>query len=71
MLQPKQGDWYMFCSYGSVPCPPIQIERSRAPNCRFVLHALGRGKAVSDRMLTQRSGQSGHGQPLLSIIKHS
>lgn len=24
-LQPKSGDCCVFCSYGSVPCPPIQI----------------------------------------------
>jgi rubredoxin len=24
VLKPKQGDCYVFCSYGSVPCPPIQ-----------------------------------------------
>ena len=23
-LRPKQGDCCVFCSYGSVPCPPIQ-----------------------------------------------
>lgn len=23
-LKPKQGDCCVFCSYGSVPCPPIQ-----------------------------------------------
>jgi hypothetical protein len=28
MLRPKQGDCCVFCSYGSVPCPPIQAERS-------------------------------------------
>jgi hypothetical protein len=27
-LQPKRGDCCVFCSYGSVPCPPIQAERS-------------------------------------------
>jgi hypothetical protein len=27
-LKPKQGDCCVFCSYGSVPCPPIQ-----AGNC--------------------------------------
>jgi hypothetical protein len=32
MLRPKPGDCCVFCSYGSVPCPPIQAERaSRAP----------------------------------------
>jgi hypothetical protein len=27
-LRPKEGDCCVFCSYGSVPCPPIQAERS-------------------------------------------
>ncbi len=27
VLHPKAGDCCVFCSYGSVPCPPIQIER--------------------------------------------
>ena len=26
LLRPKAGDCCVFCSYGSVPCPPIQIE---------------------------------------------
>lgn len=30
MLQPKQGDCCVFCSYGSLPCPPIQAEASSA-----------------------------------------
>nr|WP_087146214.1 GDCCVxC domain-containing (seleno)protein [Crenothrix polyspora] len=25
LLKPKQGDCCVFCSYGSVKCPPIQI----------------------------------------------
>ncbi|MCL7750335.1 hypothetical protein LV475_01790 [Guyparkeria hydrothermalis] len=24
LLRPKPGDCCVFCSYGSVPCPPIQ-----------------------------------------------
>ncbi len=24
MMKPKSGDCCVFCSYGSVPCPPIQ-----------------------------------------------
>lgn len=24
VLRPKQGDCCVFCSYGTVPCPPIQ-----------------------------------------------
>jgi hypothetical protein len=27
-LRPKQVDCCVFCSYGSVPCPPIQAECS-------------------------------------------
>lgn len=28
LLKPKAGDCCVFCSYGSVPCPPIQLQRS-------------------------------------------
>lgn len=24
LLRPKDGDCCVFCSYGSVPCPPVQ-----------------------------------------------
>ncbi|WP_420220312.1 GDCCVxC domain-containing (seleno)protein [Pseudomonas aeruginosa] len=24
LLRPKEGDCCVFCSYGTVPCPPIQ-----------------------------------------------
>lgn len=24
LLKPKPGDCCVFCSYGSVPCPPVQ-----------------------------------------------
>ena len=27
VLRPKPGDCCVFCSYGSVPCPPVQAER--------------------------------------------
>jgi hypothetical protein len=27
LLKPKQGDCCVFCSYGNVPCPPIQESR--------------------------------------------
>jgi len=29
MLRPKAGDCCVFCSYGTVPCPPIQQKRTR------------------------------------------
>ena len=25
-LKPKHGDCCVYCSYGTVPCPPIQVE---------------------------------------------
>jgi hypothetical protein len=28
MLKPKSGDCCVFCSYGTMPCPPIQLERA-------------------------------------------
>jgi hypothetical protein len=28
VLKPKPGDCCVFCSYGTVPCPPIQIARA-------------------------------------------
>jgi hypothetical protein len=33
--KPKAGDCCVFCSYGSVPCPPIQQERQGGakPEC--------------------------------------
>ncbi|MGH8724115.1 MAG: GDCCVxC domain-containing (seleno)protein [Burkholderiales bacterium] len=27
-LKPKPGDCCVFCSYGSVPCPPVQVALS-------------------------------------------
>ena len=27
LLKPKPGDCCVFCSYGTVPCPPIQLDR--------------------------------------------
>ena len=28
LLRPKPGDCCVFCSWGSVPCPPIQQQKS-------------------------------------------
>lgn len=28
ILKPKKGDCCVFCSYGTVPCPPIQENKS-------------------------------------------
>jgi hypothetical protein len=27
LLRPRPGDCCVFCSYGSVKCPPVQLER--------------------------------------------
>ena len=29
LLKPKPGDCCVFCSYGDVPCPSIQLERQQ------------------------------------------
>ena len=31
MLRPKPGDCCVFCSYGSIPCPPVQLQRGCRP----------------------------------------
>ena len=28
LLRPKRGDCCVFCSFGTVKCPPVQAERS-------------------------------------------
>jgi len=28
ILKPKPGDCCVFCSYGTVPCPPVQKEKN-------------------------------------------
>ena len=35
VLMPRSGDCCVFCSYGSVPCPPVQVARAKgeAPRC--------------------------------------
>jgi len=35
LLKPKAGDCCVFCSYGDVPCPPVQAarERGRVAEC--------------------------------------
>ncbi|WP_291412193.1 GDCCVxC domain-containing (seleno)protein [Devosia sp.] len=33
LLKPKAGDCCVFCSYGTVPCPPIQAEPGISKSC--------------------------------------
>ncbi|WP_430623644.1 GDCCVxC domain-containing (seleno)protein [Marivirga lumbricoides] len=30
MLKPKEGDCCVYCSYGSAPCPPVQLDSDQA-----------------------------------------
>lgn len=34
LLRPKPGDCCVFCSYGSVPCPPIQAANGSSLCCQ-------------------------------------
>lgn len=34
ILRPKSGDCCVFCSYGSVPCPPIQADPHDGDCCQ-------------------------------------
>jgi hypothetical protein len=33
LLKPKAGDYCVFCSYGTVPCPPIQLDVGKKGCC--------------------------------------
>ncbi len=33
LIKPKQGDCCVFCSYGTVPCPPIQENKTCSSSC--------------------------------------
>jgi hypothetical protein len=32
LLKPNKGDCCVFCSYGTIPCPPIQAGQSCCPS---------------------------------------
>jgi hypothetical protein len=34
VLKPKSGRCCVFCSYGDVPCPPIQMAQTQEPSER-------------------------------------
>jgi hypothetical protein len=34
VLKPKAGDCCVFCSYGDVPCPPIQEARAEGSSAK-------------------------------------
>jgi hypothetical protein len=33
VLKPRPGDCCVYCSYGTVPCPPVQAHRKAARGC--------------------------------------
>ena len=33
LLKPKSGDCCVFCSWGDVPCPPVQVEGRGGAYC--------------------------------------
>jgi hypothetical protein len=33
LLRPRPGDCCVFCSYGTVPCPPVQAQRGGDSCC--------------------------------------
>ena len=33
LLRPQPGDCCVFCSYGTLPCPPVQQERGGCGKC--------------------------------------
>lgn len=33
ILKPLDGDCCVYCSYGSIPCPPIQLYGACGDNC--------------------------------------
>ena len=37
LLEPEPGDCCVFCSYGTIPCPPVQ--ESRSSRCSHALRA--------------------------------
>ncbi|MGH8155735.1 MAG: GDCCVxC domain-containing (seleno)protein [Rhodanobacteraceae bacterium] len=41
LLRPQPGDCCVFCSYGSVPCPPVQRRNARCVGSR---HSEARGQ---------------------------
>ncbi len=34
LLKPRPGDCCVFCSYGSVPCPPVQAHGAHPGRCQ-------------------------------------
>lgn len=51
ILRPKLGDCCVFCSYGTVKCPPIQQDQSCCSSGQLVLDLMDRpASKVSDNL---------------------
>ena len=58
VLRPKPGDCCVFCSYGSVPCPPIQSGSSHllpARNLKVRTHCRGGPRPFLVAQVVRRS----------------
>src|SRR5262245_15770966 len=69
LLRPKPGDCCVFCSYGTVPCPPIQEDRDSAahtpaaadapwPFCALDSDAFGERLAEIDSLVRRFQGRA-------------
>ena len=50
LLRPQPGDCCVFCSYGSVPCPPVQQARegNGGPACCSMERGTSHGDGAAD-----------------------
>ena len=59
VLKPKSGDCCVYCSYGTVPCPPIQEQGKPAMTaCQCQLHRRGLKRSL--RLAGFAVGQRDH-----------
>jgi hypothetical protein len=66
-LRPKRGECCVFCSYGTVPCPPIQHERRRSRSQCSWAFSVVRGLSFSQATATlSLFRESGHNRRQLS-----
>ncbi len=45
LLRPKQGHCCVFCSYGSVPCPPVQVMGGKGSCCELAAACIERPRS--------------------------
>jgi hypothetical protein len=61
-LKPLPGDCYVFCSYGTVPCPPVQTaahsSARRSSSGKTMVNGLPMPSARPQRLAAQRTARS-------------